>query len=246
MTAWVAAGEGALSKSNDRLEAALQNKRGDLVERIEEVAELYRNSPGAEQRRAAALVGRVAKAKDATHRHAAFEALGKMRHKGSSRFLKRWLNPPKSKASRSHVEAIKAVGRIADRSTLKTMMRLSEHKNTEIAVAASRALGGFVSLPVPARKSLAIELAKRAEKLGASGGARGWGRGAATSRGERKDSDDDPSGRLSPSQQAAARRASLLHATQAALQEITGESIRSAAEWGGWWRRAKKDKNPFD
>lgn len=246
LSAWVIADEGVLARSNANLEAALKEKRDDMVARIEEVAEHYRNSPAAEQKRAARLVGAASRTKEVATRHAAFGALAKMRHKGSSRYLKRWLNPPKTRFKPSHIEAIRAAGKIADKSSLKTLLRLSDHKSTEVAVAASSALGGFATLPVAARKSLAIQLAKRAEKLGASGGTRGWGRGAATGSQERKDSDEDPSGRISSSQDAAQRRSSLLHATQIALREITGESITSAVEWGGWWRRAKKDKNPFD
>jgi hypothetical protein len=246
LAAWAFGEQGALSRSNARLESALKSNAGDVIARIEEVADHYRNSPAAERNRAAVLVGKVASTSDVAKRHAAFAALAKMRHKGSSKYLKRWLNPPARRAKPSHIEAIKAAGMIADKGSLKTMLRLSDHKDTKVAVAASAALGGFATLPVGARKSLAIQLAKRAEKLGASGATRGWGRGASQSTRESKDSDSDPNGRPTTGRNAAQRRSSLLRATQTALREITGEQIHSAAEWGGWWRRAKKDKNPFD
>ncbi len=211
---WVFGEEGALSKSNARLESALKQNSSDVIARIEEVAEHYRNSPAPDRNRAAVLVGKAASTNDVAKRHAAFAALAKMRHKGSSKYLKRWLNPPARKVKPSHIEAIKAAGVIADKGSLKTMLRLSDHKDTTVAVASSAALGGFATLPVGARKSLAIQLAKRAEKLGASGGTRGWGRGAAQSSRESKDSDSDPNGRPTASQDAAQRRSSLLHATQ--------------------------------
>ena len=239
--------ERALAENTAKLESALKDADADVIARIEAVAESYRDAPAPQQKSAAAAVGTAARSANVRVRHAAFGALGTMRHRGSSKYLKRWLNPPKRKISESHLEAIRSAGQIADRSMLRHMRRLSDHKNTEVAVEATKALSGYKGLSVASRKQLAIELAKRAEKLGSSGGSRGWGRGAARSTTEEKPNENggDPSGRRNGNEDAAERRASLLRATGEALRELTGEKFYSALEWGGWWRQAKKQRNPF-
>ena len=123
-----------------------------------------------EQKLCVALVGKAAGNKDLRIRHGAFVALGEIRATGSSRYLKKWLNPPKKfkgEIPPSYLEGIRAAGRIADNSTLSKLQKLSNHQEIVIARAATAALGGYHVLPTKRRKALAFELVKRLERLSA-------------------------------------------------------------------------------
>jgi len=190
-------------------------------------------------------LGKAAGAKDVELRHAAFSALGKLHVPGSGKYLRRWLSPPKKgDVAESYLKAIETAGEIADPRTLRKVVGLTDHKNEEVAVAAVRALGGYRTLPVPARKKLAMDLVRKLEQL-SSGGTRGWGRGAAQSTRRETEETGTPLGRPTSGRDAAARAAVLRTAISRTLETVTGTRCGSVAEWVSWRKRAKRVKDPF-
>jgi len=177
-----------------------------------------------EQKACVALVGKAAGSKDLRIRHGAFATLGEIRATGSSRYLKKWLNPPKKfkgEIPPSYLEGIRAAGRIADNSTLSKLQKLSNHQEIVIARAATAALGGYHVLTTKRRKALAFELVKRLERLSAKQ-------------------------RRKQNEAVYARKAALGEATVRALQGITGKKFTTLEGWQGWRDRAEKDRDPFD
>ncbi|MEM8884240.1 MAG: hypothetical protein AAGD14_09240 [Planctomycetota bacterium] len=198
----------------------------------------------ANRKAAVAAVGKAAGSSDKKLRFAAFDVLAEWKAKGSGKYLRKWLKAPKKGiVSQSTLKAIDTCGTIADAGMLSSMRKLADHKNIQVAVAATRALGGYRTLNVAKRKKLAFELVKRMEKLQGGNGSRGWGRGGPST--DKTEDQDGHHGDTRPGQTAMERRRTLLSATGAALRQLTGETMSSTAEWTGWRHRNKKERDPF-
>ena len=170
------------------------------------------------------MVGKAAKSKNLQIRHGAFAALGRIKAKKSSKFLGKWLNPPKkfkAEIPPSYIEAIKAAGEIADLSTMSGLLKLTSHPELTIAESATLALGGYHTLAPARRKKLAFELIKKHKWLSAPPGRRSRGDDW-----ERKDR--------------------LAGTTVQALQKLTGKKFQTAKGWAKWQERAERQKNPFE
>jgi hypothetical protein len=192
---------------------------------LAKVAEIYPKATEEERKVAVARTGEAVKFPDVAVRHAAFAALARMRAKGSSKHLAKWLAPPndlKAESAASYVEAIRAAGAIADASTLETLEKLSDHRELDIAAAATEALGGFRSLPLGRRKALAFDLVDRLVQLAS------------------------PSRRADWSEGAVVRRTRLAQATGVALRNLTGKTFESADAWKAWKAEAEKRRDPFE
>lgn len=190
-----------------------------------DMPQLYKKAEEPDQKAAIALIGKGAKSKDLRVRHGAFAALGAIRAKGSSKYLKKWLSPPKrfkGEIPPSYNAAIRAAGSIADVATLSQLKKISNHSTLPIATKATEALGGYSTLPTKRRKGLAFDLVKRLRLLSAPPGRRG---------GWRADE------RI--------RKASLAAATIKALRAITGKTYATSDGWQNWMNRAEKQRNPF-
>lgn len=191
---------------------------------LAKIAETYPQASEEERKVAVARTGEAVKFPDEAVRHAAFAALGRMRAKGSSKYLAKWLAPPnnlKAESPTSYVEAIRAAGTIADAGTLDTLVKLSDHRELEIAVAATEALGGFRDLPLSRRKGLAFDLVDRLVQLTSTSRRADWSEGAVV------------------------RRTRLAQATGVALRNLTGKTFESADAWKAWKEEAEKRRDPF-
>ena len=227
------AADASLAPTNAQLGDALKGADyATAIGLLDKIDELYGPAAAADQKEALKQIAKAARSKDLRTRHAAFSALGELRVKGSSKYLRRWLSPPK-KAKTSHVEAIRAAGRIADRSTLNTLQKQVKHKDIEVAVAATMALGGFAALKPGRRKTLAFDLIQRMEQLtNMSGGGRGRRMTEAQARA-------DPVFAAEIE-----RRERLGVAGVMALQQLTGETLRTLKGWKRWSKKWK-NKNPW-
>jgi len=214
-----------LAEVTAQLAAALDTGSvADAQGALSKLPPLYAKGTEEQQKAAVEAVGKAAKAEDLTVRHGAFAALGTMRAKGSSKYLAKWLNPPKKfkgEIPLSYIEAIRAAGQIADATTLATIEDLSDHNDLAIAEVATQALGGFKDLPVKRRKALALDLVNRLEQLAATP-RRKW------------------------SEEAAARKATLAAATTAALRGLTGKDYQTLEGWKKWKEGAEGAANPFE
>jgi HEAT repeat protein len=214
-----------LADATAQLHAALASGSApDAQTALSAVVGAYARGSEEQQKAAVEAVGKAAKSDDLSVRHGAFAALGQMKAKGSSKYLGRWLNPPKKfkgEIPPSYLEAIRAAGAIADASTLATLQDLSDHGDIDVAVAATQALGGFKDLPVKRRKALAIDLVTRLEQLSAQQ-------------------------RRKASEEAYARKEKLAQATTAALRGLTGKDFQTLEGWKGWKETAETQANPFD
>jgi hypothetical protein len=225
LLAGAALAEDDLAEVTARLAAALDTGSvPDAQQALTALPPLYAKGTEEQQKTAVETVGKAAKADDLTVRHGAFAALGAMRAKGSSKYLGKWLNPPKKfkgEIPLSHLEAIRAAGQIADATTLATLEDLSDHADLPIAEAATQALGGYKDLPTKRRKALALDLVSRLEQLAAVP-RRKW------------------------SEEQAARKATLAAATMAALRGLTGQEYQTVEGWKKWKENAESQANPFD
>lgn len=244
-TVWGA--DSAFVQKAAELDAALRAKDANQAESlIKELAGKYGDAAPKEQKVAIKSIGKAAAAKDESTRHAAFDALAQLKAPGSSKYLKRWMTPRRKYiASESHMKALQCAGVIADKATLSLLRKLSNHKHTEVAFEATRALGGYKVQPVKTRKKLAMDLVKRLEKLQPGNGSRGYGRSAAESTAEGTEESGTPMGQLASSDPVA-RNKRLDYGTRLALMQLTGRKYSSVAEWKSWSARAKTSRNPFD
>jgi hypothetical protein len=210
------------------LEEALAG--GDIERAIQllgRVPDAYETATREQKKRALRLIGKSAASKNEELRLAAISTLGTLRAKGTSRYLKRWLSPKRdTKPSESHIAAIKAAGRIADRSTLRVLRKQAEHPDTEVAETATVALGGYKILDPKYRKELAFKLIRRLESFATLRGGRGRGGGPGDA------------GKI-------ARVKRLAIATILALRELAGVDLRTLPEWQEWRKSAKRVRNPF-
>ena len=223
----------SLARATEHLDDALATKDHAAASgMLARIGALYGSASEAEQKQAVKIVGKAARSKDLRTRHGAFAALGEMRVKGTSKYLRRWLSPPK-KAKPSHIEAIRAAGRIADNSTLAALQKQTKHRDIVVAVTATEALGGFAGLKPGRKKTLAFDLVKRLEMLT---NMNGGGRGRRTS---------EAQARANPVIAAQIKRREKLGvATVISLQQITGQSYRTLPGWTRW-RERWKHKNPW-
>jgi hypothetical protein len=213
-----------LAEATAQLAAALDTGSiPDAQKALGALSPLYAKGTEEQQKAAVETVGKAAKADDLTVRHGAFAVLGTIRAKGSSKYLAKWLNPPKKfkgEIPLSHIEAIRAAGQIADATTLAALEELSDHGDLPIAEAATQALGGFKELPTKRRKALALDLVTRLEQLAATP-RRKW------------------------SEEAAARKVALAGATMAALRGLTGKDYQTVEGWKKWKETAETKADPF-
>lgn len=213
-----------LAEVTAQLQAALDsNAHPDAQKALSTLSPLYAKGTEEQQKAALEAVGKAAKSDDLAVRHGAFAALGQIKAKGSSKYLGRWLSPPKKfkgEIPPSYAEAIRAAGAIADPSTLATLEDLADHTDLPIAEVATQALGGFKDLPTKRRKALAIELCTRLEQLSAQQ-------------------------RRKASEEVYARKAALAAATTAALRELTGKDYQTLEGWKKWKETAETQANPF-
>jgi len=214
-----------LVEATAQLQAALETKSAaDAQRALSQIPGLYAKGTDEQQKAALDAVGKAARSDDLTVRHGAFAALGTIKAKGSSRFLGRWLTPPKKfkgEIPSSYAEAIRAAGAIADPGTLSTLQDLADHNDLPIAEVATQALGGFKDLPTKRRKALALDLCTRLEQLSAQQ-------------------------RRKASEEVYARKAALAAATTAALRALTGKDFQTLEGWKKWKERAETEANPFD
>ena len=214
-----------LAETTAQLQTALgAGGPADAQKALSAIPALYPKGTEEQQKDALEAIGKAARSDDLTVRHGAFAALGTIKAKGSSKYLGRWLNPPKSfkgEIPPSYAEAIHAAGAIADPSTLATLEDLSDHSDIPIAEAATVALGGFSDLPTKRRKALAIDLVTRLEQLSAQQ-------------------------RRKASEEVYERKAKLAAATTAALRGLTGKDYQTLKGWQSWRDEAEKKANPFD
>ena len=227
------AADSPLALTSTQLGGALAgSKYTAAIELLGRIAGLYASASKAEQKTAVKVVGKAAKSKDVQTRHGAFAALAAIGAKGSSKYLRRWLKAPK-KPKPSHLEAIRAAGKIADPNTLSTLLKQSKHHDIDVAIAATQALGRFSKLKPSRRKELAFDLIKRLEALGNMSAGRA-GRGMS-----------EEQARKNPTIAAAiARNERLGVATVLALQQLTGEKYRTVPSWFRW-RKKWKNQNPW-
>jgi len=88
--------DSTLALTTERLaEALATSNHTEAVALLREIPRLYPAAPESAQRTALRTLGKAAKSKHLPTRHGAFAALGEMRVKGTSKFLRRWLAPPK-------------------------------------------------------------------------------------------------------------------------------------------------------
>lgn len=214
----------SLGETSAILEQALAD--GDvntITGALADMPGLYPKAEEPDQKSAIQLIGKSARSKDLRVRHGAFAALGAIRAKGSSKYLKKWLNPPnrfKGEIPPSYNAAIRAAGSIADVSTLSQLKKLWKHMELTIAQAAIVATGGYHTLPTKRRKALAFELVERLQRLSA---------------------------RLRRKQSEAVyvRKAALAGSTLKALRGVTGKGYATLMGWENWKDRAEKQRNPF-
>jgi len=239
-------GETSVPQAARQLDQVIaKRKPGDASELIGRLVARYEDASAHERAVALRSLGKAAASKDVTARHAAFRALAKLRVEGSGKYLKRWLTPPKKGAvHESYFKGIDAAGEIADPRSLTKLLKLTGHKNVEVAVASIRALGGYRTLPVPSRKKLAMDLIRKLEQL-TSGGTRGWGRAAAQSTRKETEQTGTPLGQPSSGADAAERAGHMRHAIVRTLETVTGARCGSVPEWVSWRKRAKKIRDPF-
>ncbi len=225
LLATVAAAAEDLAQVTTQLQAALDGDApADAQRALSMVPGLYGTGNEEQQKAAVEAVGKAAKSEDLTVRHGAFAALGTMKAKGSSKYLAKWLTPPKrfkGEIPPSYAEAIRAAGLIADATTLAALQELADHNDLPIAEVATQALGGFKDLPTKRRKALAIELVDRLEQLAAPPGRRRW------------------------SPEAFQRQTALAAATTAALRGLTGKDYQTLDGWKSWKEKAEKEADPF-
>jgi len=214
-----------LGELTAQLQTALDTSAtADAQAVLSKIPEQYGAATEEQQKAALETVGKAAKADDLSVRHGAFAALGAIKAKGSSKYLGRWLQPPKKfkgEIPLSYTEAIRAAGAIADPTTLSALEDLSDHNDLPIAEEATKALGGFKDLPTKRRKALALDLCKRLELLASQG-------------------------RRKVTEEGMARKAALSAATTAALRGLTGKDYQTLEGWRKWAERAEKEANPFD
>jgi HEAT repeat protein len=227
LIAAAAAAEGpqSLAEATSLLEHAFAaNSLEDVRKTLAAIPALHAKETDAAVRKSAVeAVGKAAKEEDLSVRHGAFAALGEMKEKGSSKYLGRWLSPPKrfkGEIPPSYAEAIRAAGKIADPNTLEPLLDLADHNDTPIAEVATTALGGFTTLPTKRRKALAFELVDRLEQLSAQS-------------------------RRKASPELYERKARLAAATGAALRALTGKEHQTIEGWRLWKENAEKEANPF-
>jgi hypothetical protein len=225
LLAGAALAEEDLAGMTAQLAAALDTGSvADAQAALSKIPGLYAKGTEEQQKAALETVGKAAKADDLTVRHGAFAALGTIKAKGTSKYLAKWLSPPKNfkgEIPLSYIEGIRAAGQIADASTLATLEDLSDHNDLAIAEVATQALGGFKDLPTKRRKALALDLVNRLEQLAATP-RRKW------------------------SEEVATRKATLAAATTAALRGLTGKDYQTVEGWKKWKEGAENVANPFD
>ena len=198
----------------------------DATAALASMPPLYQKAEDGDKKSAISAIGKAARSKEIRIRHGAFAALGAIREKGTSKYLGKWLKPPKrfkTDIPTSYIEALRAAGGIADPSTLSQLDKLANHGELEIATVATEAFGGFHGLPTKRRKALALDLCKRLALLSTPPGRRGtW----------------DPD--------SIARRSGLSAATIRALQGLAGQKYATPGGWKAWAERAEKERNPFE
>lgn len=213
-----------LAEVTAQLQAALDaNSPADAQKTLSAIPGLYAAATEEQQKAAVEAVGKAARSDDLAVRHGAFAALGTIKAKGTSKYLGRWLTPPKrfkGEIPVSYAEAIRAAGQIADPSTLAALQDLADHNDLPIAEVATQALGGFKDLPTKRRKALAIELVDRLTQLSAPQ-------------------------RRKASEEAYARKAALAAATTTALRGLTGKDYQTLEGWKSWKERAETEADPF-
>jgi len=213
-----------LAQVTTQLQAALDGESpADAQKALSLVPGLYGTGTEEQQKAAVEAVGKAAKSDDLMVRHGAFAALGTMKAKGSSKYLVKWLAPPKrfkGEIPPSYAEAIRAAGQIADPTTLAALQELADHNDLPIAEVATQALGGFKDLPTKRRKALAIDLVDRLDQLSAQ-----------------------PRRRFNA--EFFTRQTTLAAATTAALQGLTGKDYQTLDGWKSWKERAEKEADPF-
>lgn len=209
--------------TNDLLAALDGGVPSEATAALVAIQGIYPKGAEAEQKGALKAIGKAAKSKDLQIRHGAFAALATLKVKGSSKYLGRWLKPPKrfkGEIPISYTEAIRAAGAIADPATLANLRKLADHQDLDIGVPATTALGGFRTLPTKRRKGLAIDLVDRLKRL--------------TAKQRRK---------WSP--EVSERKEKLATATVTALKALTGVDRTTPAGWERWKEKAEKKANPF-
>lgn len=226
VAAIVHAGElGSLADANVALAEALAGDApADAAAALASLSGLYPKAEEADRKEAVRLAGKAAKKKDLRVRHGAFAALAGMKAKGSSKYLGRWLKPPKrfkGEIDPSYAEAIRAAGAIADTGSLSTLLKLSNHSDIPIAKEATVALGGYHGLPTKRRKALAFDLVDRLGRLTAEQ-------------------------RRKASEEVYARKMELAGATVQALQRLTGVKRETTDGWKRWKEDNERTKDPFN
>ncbi|MHC4448550.1 MAG: HEAT repeat domain-containing protein [Planctomycetota bacterium] len=245
------------------LQSALKNKKtspDDVTEAIDAVSDGYLEATDAEKKLGVKAIGKASKSRNIEVRHGSFEALALMRAPGSGKYLKPYLNPPeKGKISPTHLEAIKTARELGDKSILSNLIRLSNHKNLEIAMESTAAFGGYTRVSPKDRKKLAFRLVKRLNKLSRGGSAGRMGRKAGESTSgagnaseeaagvtpDKDDETDGHDGETGPSSAAESRRSGLYGATLQALRDLTGLKHREVGDWLQWQVSAAKVDDPF-
>ena len=221
-----AEGEGSLGQAVAELEVALKGEDvNQTTTLLSSMPGLFKAAEEADQKSALQIIGKAVKTDDLRVRHGAMAALGAIGAKGTSKYLKKWLKPPKKfkgEIPPTYAEAMRAAGKIADASTLAQLRKLSNHFELTLAVEGTHALGGYHKLPTKRRKGLALDLVKRLELLSSPPGRRGGWR---------------ESERM--------RKAGLGAATIQALKQLTGKSFGTPKGWTNWKEKAEKQRDPF-
>ncbi len=130
------------------------------IERAKKIRENYKD------KKLAPLVSAIGKGcsnKKPGVAQACIEGLGALKVAGSSKALSKLLNPGVKVSETKlplHVAAIEAAGNIHDAGSQKTLEKLLGHSNTEISVAAGRAMAGYRWLDEKPRLTLARRLVK--------------------------------------------------------------------------------------
>jgi len=246
----VVAGEQTYKEKTIALTKVLKAKKAStdaITEAIDAVSDGYADASVAEKKAGLAAIGKAAKSKNAEVVLGCFEALSLLQAPGSGKYLKPYLRigkkGPYSKLQRA---AVSTAGEVGDKSILKELRRLSDHKLDEVAEEATKALGGYSRLPPKERKVLAFSLITRLQKLSqSSGGGRGYGRGLAESTNDKEDATGVPDGQIGSDGKADNRRSLLAGATRTAVSDLTGLRFIEVSEWNEWVSGARSVEDPW-
>lgn len=149
------------------LKAALKDSDYDAVTKVlTHAIELRWNVEDKKLKPLLRAIGNGIKHEEPTIASASIRALVEMRIPGSSRYLKPRVAVPKKVGAKYwdvHLAAIAAAGKLQEKESISTLLKVVDHPKVEMALAAAEALGQYGALVPKERKKLVQRVA---DKLG--------------------------------------------------------------------------------